>query len=189
MNPSSWGRYQAIVPPGDPSRSDASRLAARYRMATDLESVTFRSLATSTGDGYAAGLSVGLAYSALESFERLASESRNPEKFVVVKDEEVASQLRSPRSAKRVAFLQAENENKRLHRRIADFMDDPTDVDVRPVAEKIRHLVFHGAFTPHGAGAITKTARGTLNALADAVQKSADSHFTLWVVANQGQDS
>ena len=167
--------------PDSSSRSAASRFAARYRMARDLESVTFRSLATSTSAGYAAGLRVGLAYSALESFEFLASDSTRLKKFVQVGDEEVASQLRSPRLARLVAFIQAENENKRLHTRIAEFLDDPTDVNVRPVAEKIRHLVFHGAFTAHGSGAVTKTATSTLNALSDAVLRSTDAHFTLWV--------
>jgi hypothetical protein len=54
--------------------------------------------------------------------------------------------------------------------------------DVRPIAARIRHLMFHGVFTAHGSSLATSaTRRQAFIDLADSVLEAADRRFTAWV--------
>lgn len=185
LNPAAWREYRVLVDGADaPKQTEANKFAARYRLATDLEEISFRSLSAPTVAGYSAGFRVGLAYSALESLERVLGEpnkrSHYP-KSVEVIDPNLAHRFRSARMRKFAEAIAKAPGNPDLDRRLHAFFEDSAQGDVRPIAEKTRHMMFHGHFTAHGVGAVTQTSAAMLNDLSRAVLEAVDLYFAAWV--------
>lgn len=192
-NPRSWGRYRALVDTGVLSSSTSlSRFAARYRMARDLDTITFRTLSSSTGSGYGVLLQVGLAYSALEALET-AIETPNrkgaTQRETFVAAPEVLRRIRGPRMSRFRALLvtPVHSREKSLCSRVAAAIEDPADDNARPIAEKVRHLFFHGVMTVHGTGLTTKTTQAVMHDLSEALIIAVDDRFSGWVEASEGQ--
>ena len=75
---------------------------------------------------------------------------------------------------------------KTLTARMERLLSETDYVDVRPAAQKMRHLVFHGVYTPHAAGAGKSVSlRALINDLAGEVMTAADLRFTSWVHSEQ----
>jgi len=190
MNPKAWGRYRSLVREGmAPESAEANRFRARFRMAGDVTTVLFQTTSEATGLGYACGLRVALAYSALETLERaVRSESGGSIAKTPIEDSSLAERLRAQHMRKLAVLLQQEKapRGKLLDGLITDFFAVGGDANVRPIAEKVRHLVFHGAFTAHGAGIVSGRQRQVLDDLAAAILAAADDRFTGWTIELEG---
>lgn len=193
--PRAWGRYRTLVGSTTlPSSAAFNRFAARYRMAGDLEMITFRTLAPRTGLGYAAIFRVGFAYTALESLEAAIGKShgdttRTPRTAVVAR--EVLEAVRSPRMTRFRELLLEETEGRALalRKRVMCVLDDPDNHNARPIAEKVRHLLFHGVLTVHGSGVNSQGTRVVLDQLSEAVMTATDDRFSSWVEQRENVDS
>lgn len=178
--PTAWRAYQSAVKAGQlPANAAVNRFGARYRMARQLRTVRFVELSPALQDGYTAGLRLALAYSALEALEHALDKTIGDTR---IDSSELADKIRDPRSARLHDALLSESTARGLRNKIETLLRTPDATDVRPVAARIRHLVFHGEFTPHGAG--LSRAPGTLrllNDLGDAVFRTADTRFTAWM--------
>jgi hypothetical protein len=183
-NPTSWRRFHELVRagviPGDRAPG-FNRFAARYSMARQLVTVEFTDLRPAAASGYTEGLRVALAYSALESLERSISGRPGG---THAPSPELARDFREARSAPLRESLNASLINKKLSQRLQALLDDDVQDDVRPIAEGLRHLVFHGVYTPHGAGlARSGHLRKFTGALSVVVLDRVDEVFTNWVDA------
>lgn len=190
-NPRAWGRYRALVDSGVLSSSATlSRFAARYRMARDLDTITFRTLSSSTATGYGVLLQVGLAYSALEALESAiepVNRQGKKQRTTSVAAPEVLRCIRGPRMSKfRDSLVTPVYEHEQqLCNRVAAVLDNSADDNARPIAEKVRHLFFHGVMTVHGTGLTTQTTQAVMHDLSEAVIVSVDDRFTRWVAGSE----
>lgn len=172
-NPSAWKRYVSAV--GGKPAPDLARFAARYALASSFESVQFSDLAQATAAAYSSAMRCALAYSALESLNKSLGSMRGRRHL---EDAAIAKVYRSAGAAKLRSFLE-DGVNRTLRTRLDQCASEGNDV--LPVAEAIRHLMFHGDFTAHGAGAAqSKSVQAMINDLAVAVLAKADSNFELY---------
>lgn len=169
-----------------PPSGDLNRFAARYRMARKFEAVTFNGFSPGVCAGYSSALRVGLAYSALESLEACVGGAA---KDIRIRSEALASRLRDRRHGPLRELLVREptspvdlKRSRMLRQDLANLFADDSETDVRPVVERIRHLVFHGVFSAHGGGlARSKAIRETVDGLSEEVFAATDAYFTAFV--------
>lgn len=152
-----------------------NRFAARYRFATSFRGLDVDGIAKRTVDGYAQGLRLTLAYSALEGAEKFVARS------TPIVDQGAAEALRADESLM-VLVLEEEQLGRSLRTRLLRFQGDSLDPDIRPVVERVRHLVAHGAFTPHAAGLSDSVRRTRLfDRMTRATLDSTDGAFSAWL--------
>jgi hypothetical protein len=176
-NPSAWKRYISAV--GGKPAPEFARFAARYNVATSIEGLQIVGFSDATQEAYNAAMQAALAYSALEALNKALSDKRGTRHLP---DPALAKNYRASSSTKLREFLMASVDNKALIGRLASLASDEANDDVLPVAEGIRHLMFHGDFTAHGAGAAqSKATRGFISSLADAILVRANSNFELYL--------
>jgi hypothetical protein len=182
-NPTSWGAYRYLINQGFLEESTPlNRFAARYSMARQLTGVSFEGSSTATAEAYSAGLRVGLAYSALET---LCGALRLGKTGISVRNQALAAYFRDPRQSKLQVYLTTgeTGDDKKLIGEINTFLVNRS-TDVRPIAARIRHLMFHGVFTAHGSSLATSaTRRRAMEELAESVLEATDRRFTTWVEA------
>ena len=175
--PSAWTRYRKSVLPETVSPqigTAINRFAARYRFAASFRGLDVTGIAQRTVDGYAQGLRLTLAYSALEGAEKFAGKSTQ------ILEVRAAAALRADEPLM-VLVLEEEQLGRSLEKRLRGFHEDPSDQDIRPVVERIRHLVAHGAFTPHAAGLSDSVRRTRLfDLMSLGTLASADEAFSQW---------
>lgn len=178
--PTDWKRYCSLVRAGAlPAEGSVNRFAARYRMASKLESVHFLDYSDVTSAGYTEGLRVALAYSALETLEAIAYKGK---KVITVDSPSLSDTFRTARTAKMRGLLDALVTNRGVKDSLKQLVDDHKVVDLRPVAEGFRVLMFHGLFTPYGSGvAKSVTTLKFMTSLSREVINSTDQHFTRWL--------
>jgi hypothetical protein len=181
-NPQSWGHYRRLVADyGLAENPGLNRFAARYRMSHGFRGVDLIGVSEATKSGFESGLRLTLAYSALETLES-ALPSDPPRTRIA--DRALAGRLRNP-SNRKLAELILEDRDSSKARKLAERIDvvmSGGDDDLRPVVEKVRHLVAHGVFTAHGSGLASSAKRRLLiDDLADATLGASDERFTAWV--------
>jgi hypothetical protein len=160
----------------------ASKFFARYRMAKQFESANFKGASKKLQEGYSAIIRVGLAYSALESLERLTGVPRSAHKPIIETD--LALALRSPDVDKLFEELKRDLDSWQLKTRIESSHRGESD-DVRPIAEGIRHLTFHGHATVHSFGLDTVGTREIIFDLADYLLEYCDSEFSAFLFSKE----
>lgn len=179
-NPRSWGHYRRLVADhGLAETAAVNRFAARYRLASGFRSVQVDGVSQATREGFESGLRLTLAYSALESLEVALPTSRTP-----IRDQALAQRLRAPSNHKLVQLIMEDRDSAKARKLAAriDALIAGSDEDVRPVVEKVRHLVAHGVFTAHGSGLGSSSRRRALvDDLTSATLAAADDRFTSWV--------
>lgn len=150
-------------------------------MARQLRTVRVAEISPALQDGYTAGLRLALSYSALEALEHALDKTIGGTR---IDSSELANRLRDPRNARLHDALLSESTAEGLRNTIETLLGTPGATDVRPVTARIRHLVFHGEFTPHGAG-LSRAPRTLrlVNDLGDAVFNTSDTRFTTWLQA------
>lgn len=181
--PSAWKTYRGHVTSGVlPNDGHFNRFAARYRAASQLRGVSFAGISEATAAGYTEALRVALAYSALDALETATgSNSRQP--AITVHTPVLAAAFRTRRCDKLRDFLQGNLGNKTLQERLAVLAGSDSATDVRPIVEGMRHLVFHGVFTPGGSGLGRSSWLRTFIAdLAQEALDSIDQHFSAWLI-------
>jgi hypothetical protein len=178
--PPGWRQYMNLVADqGQGVGQDVARFAARYRIARQFRGIEFDGgIAHATADGYSTAMHLGLAYSTLEACERamkVPSQDR-----LSIPNSALASRLRGARFERfRSALLEPPMSPKLEERLRATFDGHPEDT--RPVAERMRHAVFHGSFTLHGGGSTASAAvREFIAELAEAVLRRAEDAFRGW---------
>ncbi|MDQ1247397.1 MAG: hypothetical protein QG597_1767 [Actinomycetota bacterium] len=182
-NPTAWRQYRRLVSAGTlTENSGLNRFAARFSMAHQLTDVSFTNLRPEVAKGYTEGLRVALGYSALESLEAALKGQLDA---TSVSSVDLAGRFRHDRAG-RLRLLLLENlTNKSLLGRIERLYGNPDEADVRCVAQGLRHLVFHGIFTPHGAGFDRSIQiRTFVSDLAVAMLSATDARFTQWVATH-----
>lgn len=176
-HPHAWRRY--ITAPsvsGNPS-GDFARFGARYSLAASLRSVDLDGIGEATAEAYSSALGVALAYSAVEALDKAAHHHGTQH---AIGDTELARRYRSTSLSKLRLLLESTADAPRLQERLTSLAEDVEDEDVMPVARALRHTVFHGDFTAHGAGAAkSKTVRRFLDDLKEALLLTADLEFEL----------
>lgn len=187
-NPSAWTAYRALVRDGAVApNSSLNRFAGRYSMARQFVAVEFAGTSAATSDAYAAGLRVGLAYSTLESLTRALRLGKNA---VTAKSPQLATALKDPKFASFHEYLltQETGDDSKLIGEIERFLANRS-TDLRPVAARVRHMMFHGRFTAHGSQvARSKALRGHVHELADCVLDAVDARFTVWVSSRRADE-
>jgi hypothetical protein len=154
-----------------------NKFAARYRLAAAPVSVEFAGFSVATNTGYAAGLRVGLAYSALEAMEKAL---KLPKSAVESETSKLCNKLRSAAFDRLFMLFDNELDSTALKNSITSFHNNDSQ-NLRPVAAGLRHLMFHGQFNPHAAGLAGAPRRvATINQLAEAVLITTDELFTAW---------
>lgn len=142
-----------------------ARFAARYSLAISVDGVTFSGLSKSTSDGYSAALRVGMAYSALEAFEKAVGKGSKRVRVISV---ELARNLRTETLTRLRKLLLAELDSPKLRNAVESVFTSPSEIDVTSVVAGIRHLFFHGNLSAHGARlAQSAQAKKFLNDLAN----------------------
>lgn len=178
--PAGWREWRRLVADGEYEDDKAlNRFAARFRMASGMRSVAYPGMGRVTAEGYSVALRVALAYTALEAWEK----AMHLGKQTAVDDEELAGDFRSAGLARLREHLLAAS-RPGLRSRVALVAGKDEVIDVRPVAEALRNVVFHGDFTPGGAG-LTRSAvaRAWTRRLSQAVLVTVEADFEAWVEA------
>lgn len=179
LYPRVWRRYVQAAASDDGPTPAFARFAARYNFASSFESVHLRGMAARTADSYARALGVALAYSALESLRKATGQRGTRQ---VMEDAVLAQQYRSVGLAKLRDLLESTATHAPLRERLQELAMDPAADDLMPVASALRHAVFHGDFTAHGAGAAqSKATRAFLDDLKAALLSTADEEFELYL--------
>lgn len=102
-------------------------------------------------------------------------------KQTVVEDADLAGDFRGPGLTRLRAHLVAASRSG-LRGRVALVIEANDVTDVRPVAEALRNVVFHGDFTPGGAGlARSGAARAWTRQLSESVLDTVEADFAAWV--------
>lgn len=187
-NPKQWRAYRQLVNEGlRDDNAGLNRFAARFSMARQLVDVRFTDLKADSAAGYTEGLRVALAYSALETLEKAISGQVGG---TAIGSHELGERFRNRQCTRLRLLLIGNLEGATLITRLEDLTADPRADDVRPVAQGLRHLVFHGAFTPHGFGvAQSNYIRKFTADLAVAVLAQTEDRFASWVVAGGNSSS
>ena len=148
-------------------------------MASGMRSVNYPGMGRATAEGYSVALRVALAYTALEAWEK----ARELGKQTAVDDPELAEEFRGRGLVRLRAHLVTASRSG-LRGRVTLVVDSEEVTDVRPLAEALRNVVFHGDFTPGGAGlARSVAARGWTRQLSQAVLDTVETDFEAWVAA------
>lgn len=176
--PSGWRQWRQLVDEGKYENHQAlNRFAARFRMASGMRSVAYPGMGRVTAEGYSVSLRVALAYTALEAWER----AMDIAKHTVINDQELAEDFRGPDLGRLREHLLTASRSGLLSR--VTLVVEADDVsDVRPLSEAVRNVVFHGDFTPGGAG-LTRSAAArvwTWN-LSQVVLDTVERDFEAWV--------
>lgn len=176
--PAGWREWRRLVADGEYEDDRAlNRFAARFRMASGMRAVTYPSMGRATAEGYSVALRVALAYTALEAWEKAMGRGKQ----TVVEDADLAGDFRGPGLTRLRAHLVAASRSG-LRGRVALVIEADDITDVRPVAEALRNVVFHGDFTPGGAGlARSGAARTWTRRLSDSVLDTVEADFAAWV--------
>ena len=196
--PESWASFNQFLksldePCREKVRGSFPRFQARYRAARSME-ITFDGYATEdTPAGYVAILKCGMAYSVLESLEKsIGASSCIPGPIycqeVRVESSKLANYFREAGSKQLRNALSKHLKKASLREKIKDL--ESSGNDVRPLAEGIRHLAFHGISTPGTIGYRRKGKNASVAELLDelpgVVLDATDSHFTRWCMRIKG---
>lgn len=174
-----------------PHLAALSRAHARVRVARHIEVSFGDRLADATGEGYQAIFRVAMAYAALEAvadaiWRDREFEPRLKAHQINVTSEECAETFRKSGCERFRSALTSYLTSPRLITDVKALME--TGTNVSPIAQGVRHLAFHGVFTPgtisykRGGGAGAHV-RDTLNLLHGSVLESIDSYFDSWLCA------
>lgn len=192
--PTHWSDFEKSVGPqgwrGDTNpHGTFSRFSARYRAAQSYAGASFPDHSDEIANAYSAMIGVGLAYSALESLARAEAHvpgQGQPSNQAIgemartfsVLDSQLALDFRTrPYFAKQLIRFT----NKQLAARILQCQEG--DDDLRPVAEGVRHLAFHGVLSPGTAGGTRISV--FFEELRKATLRTTDQEFTRWFTAHQ----
>lgn len=178
--PAGWREWRQLVSDGEyDDDKDLNRFAARFRMAAGMRSVAYPGMGAATAEGYSVALRVALAYTALEAWEKAMGLAKQ----TVIEDDVLAGDFRNAELSRlREHLLGASRSGMRG--RVALVVAGEEVTDVRPLAEALRNVVFHGDFTPGGAG-LTRSAaaRAWARRLSQAVLGTVEADFQAWVTA------
>jgi len=172
-NLTAWSEYVDSVDQRIQKR--AARVNARYVMARRFRHATFDGGSAKLQSGYSVLIKVGLAYSALEALEKL-TEIENS----AIHEPDVAFELQQPKFVKLLVGVNADLSNKKLIAKIVQISSGES-TDVRPLAQGLRHLVFHGEATVNGLG-LNGDVEDVLRDLADVILEFLDEAFNDCVV-------
>ncbi len=177
-NPTAWRRYIQALKGASP-HPGLARFAARFNLATAFDGVNLEGVAQPTVAAYSAAIRVSLSYSAVEALDSALGRRTGRD---LLPSSELAGEYRSRSCDHLRRQLEELTQSGALRVKLMDLASDPELADVMPVASALRHLVFHGDFTAHGAGAAqSRGARAFMEALADALLAHADESFELFL--------
>lgn len=177
--PNAWQRFvkaHQTVP--ESKFADFSRFAARYRVATSFESVSFTGMAAGTQAGYTSAIRVALAYSTLEALGKATRGRGKLGAQVTSPDLAHRFHATSTSALRKVLIVESDSLNLRAELRAIDIASP----DVTAIAASVRHLTLHGPLTASGVGlAQSAVTRTFLDDLAEAVLRAADSAFEYYL--------
>lgn len=145
--------------------------ATRYKFAGQLERIEVHGYSETTQQIYLEALRVSLAFSAVESLNKVLG-NRSISKLSDVK---LSQQFKSRKLMKFREFLNEYCETK-LNNRLTNLCSSKRNEDIFPVIEAIRHLTFHGIFNSSNSGLNNKTGYQFLTQLSFKMFKEMDKH-------------
>lgn len=170
----------------DQSLSKLSQANARIRAARHLSVPFGDALGVKTSEGYQAIVRAAMSYSALEVLAQGVADHRDTTNRLKARDIAIPSQVcaeafREP-AWKRFRAALDNDLNGSLRQKVADLAG--TGEDVGPLAQGVRHLAFHGVFTPATIGYTPgkeQPVEIVLSTFHQEVLHAADSYFDSWV--------
>lgn len=121
--------------------------ATRYKFAGQLEGISVHGYSEITQQIYLEALRVSLAYSALESLNKVI-----PNMYIrSIIHPELSVVYKSSKFAKLRALLEQSTVTK-LSNRLTAISNSAKNADLLPVVEAIRHLTFHGILNASNSG-------------------------------------
>lgn len=153
MNPEGFREYvRTCKAAGKSPNVKIARFASRYKMARQIKGITLDGYSQTTSEIYATSLRISLGFSALECLESLMKPTP-----LSIKSEALAEKLRADQFSKLKRFLIQESDTS-LKNQLQNAFNSKRNIDLLPAIRAIRHVTFHGQFTPTGAGLTTKGA-------------------------------
>jgi hypothetical protein len=121
---------------------------ARYKFVSEIVGLELASSKGMTARGYEIGLKLAMAHTALEALKN-ALGLDHP---IVLKHKNAAKLVRNLCGSDFEAYLVETAKSKGLKDRLTAMFASKKIMDIGPLVEAIRNLVFHGSFTPKSAG-------------------------------------
>ncbi len=186
-----WATFEKLVESrgwrwDDPPIQKLSQANARIRMARHL-SVSFgTALNDETSEGYHAIVRAAMSYSALDVLTKgVANHSDTINGFhardISIPSQACAEAFREP-ACKRFRAALDNDLSSPLRQKMADLAE--AGENVGPLAQGVRHLAFHGVFTPATIGYTNgkdEPVNIVLSTLHQEVLHAADKYFDWWV--------
>jgi len=157
----------------------ASRYRARYDFAKEFRDISTPSVSQQTKESYFVLLKLGLAYSAIETLEKLLENGRR----VAVRDEAFTAGLESGEFTKFLAHLQdrARRNEYDSSKYLEKYLNPKRNVDLADFVRHSRNVVFHGSVTPHSIGlSSSKNRRELVLSLANSSLVACNREFSSW---------
>lgn len=146
--PRAWSAYMSTLD-GGAIPQGVGQFLARYSMAKSYTGSSFGGMTAHTQQNYSLLIRAGLAYSVVESVERLQKGGERI--YLALDDADLVSAYRDLRACKLLDALQLNSDSNRLRNEIELFRISKTD-DLHSIAASLRHLTFHGVANPHKLG-------------------------------------
>ncbi|MCG7297996.1 MULTISPECIES: hypothetical protein [Brevibacterium] len=193
--PKSWDLFNEFLEGLEDRRQEEIRGAfprfqARYRAARSMKIELDGYVTEDTPSGYVAIVHCGMAYSVLESLEKAINgyakiakcEPDNSHRRVRVESPEIANYYRADGSKRLRDAMKKHLDSNKLVAKLTEL--EVSGDDVTPLAAGIRHLAFHGVFTPGTIGykrmGKNASVAKLMNQLPAAILDATDDHFTTW---------
>lgn len=189
---SAWNDFSEYVSDhclewGETANAKLSRANARYRAAKDME-ISFPGYRDTTADGYSDLLRVSVAYSALEVLDKAISahvkEFESPSiGYIRLIDERLADSCENRVYSRLFDSLENNLSSSHLKAEVRDLHSGNSETgDITCLVKSIRHLTFHGQFTPATIGYKTgNEVHSLMSDLRGMTLAEVDSYFCKWV--------
>jgi hypothetical protein len=143
-------------------------------MARQINGIVLAGYSQTTSEIYATTLRISLAFSAFECLESLMKP-----KQLSVKSLALAEKLKTEKFSNLKRFLINESD-KTLRNQLENTFNSKRNTDLLPAIRAIRHVTFHGQFTPTSAGLTSKGALDFLHQMEEVLFLEINSYSAMY---------
>ena len=175
MKVANWEEYVSSLGGKTPERG-MSAFHARFKLADSMRSIEAPGVATKSLNTYSSLCKLGLSYATLEHLENLLGIDGRP--AIIASD--LCQKVRATWPSGFEIIVSKMKVNGKLLLRLENLFNTDSAADVRPLAETLRHSIFHGNFTPFGWKLQSQEALVWIDGLSQVTLRMADQTFTTW---------